>query len=362
MQEGPGADESHTGVRLLRGALLAKIEAGVTKYYHQDHLSNRVITDAGGNKIGESGHYPFGENWYESGGINKLKFTTYERDGESGNDYALARYHINRLGRFSSPDLIAGSSGDPQSLNRYAYVRNDPSDFADPLGLVVATGYNQTNSCLLDNFWVPMVLCEMMYGSAGGSRHPIQVGGDELPGGPAVSYTPVIPPPPPNYKEWKDCQALRRQYAARFDFAGANQAAASDLAATLDTSDTFVLGHSSLESGDGSSHIARNHGNYFGLTVGPQFRGTQGPPHVTSDGRQFGTYPSPGFLNSGMSFAQSTHGGRVRGAMTPQDYARGLTTGTPQLAPFNSEPGYVNSLVARIDSIAQIQNCLRLGF
>jgi muramidase (phage lysozyme) len=96
---------------------------------------------------------------------------------------------------------VAGSVANPQSLNRYAYVRNDPSNLADPLGLVIATGYSQTNSCLLDNFWVPMVLCEMMYGGAGGSRHPIHVGGDELPGGPAVSYTPVIPSPPPGYEE-----------------------------------------------------------------------------------------------------------------------------------------------------------------
>ena len=63
------------------------------------------------------------------------KFTGYERDAESGNDYAMARYHISRLGRFNGPDPIAGSPADPQSLNRYAYVRNDPTNLIDPLGL-----------------------------------------------------------------------------------------------------------------------------------------------------------------------------------------------------------------------------------
>ena len=63
-------------------------------------------------------------------------FTTYYRDSESGNDYAQARYDITRFGRFSSPDSVAGSITDPQSLNRYSYVRNMPLMLADPSGLV----------------------------------------------------------------------------------------------------------------------------------------------------------------------------------------------------------------------------------
>jgi len=47
----------------------------------------------------------------------------------------MMRYHVNRLGRFSSPDRLAGSIADPQSLHRYAYVFNDPVNFIDPLGL-----------------------------------------------------------------------------------------------------------------------------------------------------------------------------------------------------------------------------------
>src|SRR6267378_3807807 len=84
-------------------------------------------------------HFPFGEQWYPaSAPATKWQFTSYERDGgtgESGNDYAMMRYHVNRLGRFSSPDRLAGSIADPQSLHRYAYVFNDPVNFIDPLGL-----------------------------------------------------------------------------------------------------------------------------------------------------------------------------------------------------------------------------------
>ncbi|RKY40125.1 MAG: hypothetical protein DRP85_09185, partial [Candidatus Makaraimicrobium thalassicum] len=38
------------------------------------------------------------------------------------------------LGRFISADTIVPSPGDPQSLNRYSYVRNSPMSFIDPSG------------------------------------------------------------------------------------------------------------------------------------------------------------------------------------------------------------------------------------
>jgi RHS repeat-associated protein len=117
-------------------ALIAKIEGTATQYYHQDSLSTRLITDSTGTKIGEQGHFPYGETWYPASPVTKWEFTTYERDAESGNDYAMARYHVNRLGRFSSPDLLPGSTGDPQSLNKFTYVRNDPANGVDPSGMV----------------------------------------------------------------------------------------------------------------------------------------------------------------------------------------------------------------------------------
>jgi RHS repeat-associated protein len=116
------------------GMLLAKIESGATKYYHQDHLSNRVVTDSSGNKVAEMGHYPFGESWYNASN-DKLLFTSYERDSESGNDYAMMRFGVNRLARFSSPDPLPGPTSNPQAFNHFAYVLNDPVDASDPLGL-----------------------------------------------------------------------------------------------------------------------------------------------------------------------------------------------------------------------------------
>src|SRR3989442_4022743 len=38
-------------------------------------------------------------------------------------------------GRWLSPDPIGGDISNPQSLNRYAYVLNNPTNLIDPLGL-----------------------------------------------------------------------------------------------------------------------------------------------------------------------------------------------------------------------------------
>lgn len=105
-----------------------------THYYHQDQLSVRAITDVSGAKVSDEGHFPFGEQWYANSAATKWFFTSYERDAESGNDYAMAREYVNRLGRFSALDPAAPDSADPQSMNRYSYAGNDPINNVDPSG------------------------------------------------------------------------------------------------------------------------------------------------------------------------------------------------------------------------------------
>lgn len=56
-------------------------------------------------------------------------------DSESGTDYAMHRQHQFANGRFMRPDAVAGSTSNPQSLNRYAYTNNDPVNLVDPFGL-----------------------------------------------------------------------------------------------------------------------------------------------------------------------------------------------------------------------------------
>jgi RHS repeat-associated protein len=68
-------------------------------------------------------------------------FTGKERDTESGNDYFGARYYASTMGRFMSPDWSAKEEpvpyaklDNPQTLNLYAYVGNNPLSRFDPDG------------------------------------------------------------------------------------------------------------------------------------------------------------------------------------------------------------------------------------
>jgi len=65
------------------------------------------------------------------------KFTGKERDAETGLDYFGARYYGSNIGRLLSSDLIAGTLANPQSLNKYAYVLNNPLIATDPTGMMI---------------------------------------------------------------------------------------------------------------------------------------------------------------------------------------------------------------------------------
>jgi RHS repeat-associated protein len=67
--------------------------------------------------------------------LTHSKFNGKERDTESGLDDFPARYFTSSMGRFMSPDPMGGHLEDPQTLNRYAYARNNPTSLTDPTGL-----------------------------------------------------------------------------------------------------------------------------------------------------------------------------------------------------------------------------------
>jgi RHS repeat-associated protein len=127
--------------------LLATVDSTGTRYVTPDHLgSTRIVTDAAKAVASRHDYFPFGE---EIGAMSRAvdgygqtgprqKFTSYERDTETGLDFAQARYHSSTLGRFTSCDPLRASAlpEDPQSWNRYTYVINNPLKFTDPSGLL----------------------------------------------------------------------------------------------------------------------------------------------------------------------------------------------------------------------------------
>ena len=111
----------------------------------------RIVLDQTGSISGISRHdyLPFGEELYAGTGGRtntqgyigdslRQQFTGYEMDTETGLNFAQARYQSPVQGRFTSVDPLgeSGSVSDPQTLNRYSYVQNNPVNLIDPSGMM----------------------------------------------------------------------------------------------------------------------------------------------------------------------------------------------------------------------------------
>ena len=151
---GNGWQLAHTNVEA--GGLSATFDGDLTGqtegklYFHlSDWLgTRRQQTDYAGNPLLNFTGLPYGDglstipvSTTDAADATEHHFTGHERDAESGNDYFGARYYSSNMGRFMTPDWSAkvepvpyADLEDPQSLNLYAYVRNNPLDKTDPDG------------------------------------------------------------------------------------------------------------------------------------------------------------------------------------------------------------------------------------
>jgi RHS repeat-associated protein len=125
-----------------------------TSYLTTDHLgSTRVVTGLStGGTVSVKARYdycPFGEEigagigsrtaalGYGSADGTRQKFTQKERDIESGLDFFGERYYSSSAGRFTTVDPLGSSirAVEPQTMNRYVFVLNNPLRYVDPDGL-----------------------------------------------------------------------------------------------------------------------------------------------------------------------------------------------------------------------------------
>ena len=145
--------------------MIAKTANGTTQYFLGDRLSPRLVLSDVGVVAGRQSHLPFGEDFGESGSQEKHHFTSYERDAESALDYSVNRSNSPNLGRFQQADpyKASGDWRNPKSLNRYSYTENDPLDFTDPQGLLLAAPTLDPSGCYLITIGgvvVPMGECD----------------------------------------------------------------------------------------------------------------------------------------------------------------------------------------------------------
>lgn len=108
---------------------------GRTFYYHGDHLgSTSVVTNDTGGLSEKVSYLPYGAVNEHTGSGSTYLFTDQEFDAESELYYYDARYYDPELARFTQADTVIQDVYNPQNLNEYAYVLNNPVKYIDPSG------------------------------------------------------------------------------------------------------------------------------------------------------------------------------------------------------------------------------------
>jgi RHS repeat-associated protein len=129
-------------------------QTGLLHFVLSDWLgTKRVQTSYDGTTESAWANLPFGDGLEQNctncsgGDASEQHFTGKERDTESGLDYFGARYYASNMGRWMSPDWAAKTQpvpyarlDNPQSLNLYAYVANNPLSRIDPDGHYECSG------------------------------------------------------------------------------------------------------------------------------------------------------------------------------------------------------------------------------
>jgi len=155
---------------------LATYANSTTYFAHQDWLgSERVRTNVSGGVAESFAYLPFGDP-VGTQGVSPVHFTGDERDSEDGLDHTRFRQYASTQGRWMTPDplgLGAFDLSNPQSLNLYAYVVNNPVNLMDPLGLQEEGGPRDRN-CSINGQLFPVSLCDLLGLTGGGTSGDCQ--------------------------------------------------------------------------------------------------------------------------------------------------------------------------------------------
>jgi RHS repeat-associated protein len=113
---------------------LSESRSGATSYYEQDGLGSVTSLSSTGGVMANTYVYDSFGNLTNSSGtvVNPYQYTGRDYDPETGLRYYRARYYDPTTGRFLNEDPIRYGEG----INFYYYVRNSPSTWNDPSGLI----------------------------------------------------------------------------------------------------------------------------------------------------------------------------------------------------------------------------------
>jgi RHS repeat-associated protein len=141
--------------------IISSFENGNTTYYHTDHAGTvRTLTNSRRQETESYRYEAFGQQINSTQTKNRYTFTGRETESEFGLMYYRYRYYDPQAGRFISPDPFTRGPDDPRisyqnntwasihgkitqymgghtanDTNRYIYVKNNPVNCVDPLGL-----------------------------------------------------------------------------------------------------------------------------------------------------------------------------------------------------------------------------------
>lgn len=115
---------------------------GESLYYLYDGQGSVAgLTDTAGNVVSSYCYDPYGNLTFGTPtGINYYGYNSESTDTNTELQYLRARYYSPANGNFISEDTYLGTTTEPLSRNRYAYVANNPLNYRDPSGHVAAKG------------------------------------------------------------------------------------------------------------------------------------------------------------------------------------------------------------------------------
>ncbi len=116
--------------------LIAFRRGGTLHWAGTDHLGGTIrVMDSNFAAVDGMRYEPYGEDRDSGDNLNTdRKFTGQTEDQSIGLYWYQSRAYDPEIGRFVSPDVVVPEPGNPQALNRYSYVYNNPLKYVDPSG------------------------------------------------------------------------------------------------------------------------------------------------------------------------------------------------------------------------------------